>query len=151
MSGQNIVIFSTYAPFRPSIEDYIKFGIYAWFVEYKVTPVDVVDSAYLVSGFVTGHFLQTCHDLNTALGCSVVMWEEPTPNVTNWINKFTRITCNYKKSAYGGDPLYEKGPVGSACPVVDNGCRYAGLCLLQYEPACISNSAASSELPLSIF
>lgn len=137
VSGQNIVIFSSYAPKRTSIEDYITYGIFAWFVEYKVTPTDVVDSAYLVKGAVTGHFLQTSHDINTALGCSAVIWDEPTPTDLTWVNKFTRITCNYRKSAYGGEPLYEKGPTGSGCEFRDNGCHYEGLCLQNPEPGCV--------------
>lgn len=119
------------------MEDVLTYGIFAWFSEYKVTPIDVVDAAYLAPGVVTGHFLQTSHDINTALGCAVVIWEVADPVIPNWVNKFTRVTCNYRKSPYGGDPLYSIGETGSQCEFKDKGCDYYGLCLPKFVPECV--------------
>lgn len=66
----------------------------------------MVDASYLAPGPATGHFIQMSHDINPRIGCAMVIWEIPEDLA---VQKHTKVTCNYFKSPYGGEPLYMKG------------------------------------------
>jgi len=122
ISGQNIYYAYTYGA-RPTIEESIEFAVQSWFNERWHTPLDVIGHLYQPAGPVVGHFTQMIHDLNTRVGCSMVDWTDE-----NGERMWYKITCNYFKSHFIGQPVYVAGELCSNCNSCDED-DFAGLCL----------------------
>ncbi|CAO1316933.1 unnamed protein product [Diamesa serratosioi] len=112
-SGQNI--FSEYhsGEFKTH-EEYIKKAIESWFNEYQLTTLDIIDKLYFPKTSVIGHFTQIIHDKNSEVGCSMVQWTE-----NDGKEKNVKLTCNYLKAAYFGQPVYKIGSAGADCEYLD--------------------------------
>lgn len=65
---------------------------------------------------------QVIHDKNTEVGCSMVQWTE-----NGGKEKNVKVTCNYLKAAYLGQPVYKIGEAGADCNELD--LEYGVLCI----------------------
>ncbi|CAO1366264.1 unnamed protein product [Diamesa tonsa] len=120
-SGQNIFTEFHGGEFKKNGE-YISEAIDLWYNEYQVTTLDVIDKLYFPKDYVVGHFTQVIHDKNTEVGCSMVQWTE-----NGGKEKNVKVTCNYQKAAYLGQPVYKIGDAGADCNKLDD--EYGILCI----------------------
>jgi Cysteine-rich secretory protein family len=102
-------------------------GIQRWMDESLFTALDVVGSVRVAPVYTTGHFIQMVHDRNTRVGCAMVHWTQ-VDEYEGDVMKCTRFTCNYFKSPYLNQPLYDAGNVCSKCGNCDEE-DMVGLCI----------------------
>jgi Cysteine-rich secretory protein family len=126
ISGQNIAFMFTTGDRDPILQNF-QDGIQKWMDESQLTAYDVVSSVQTSSAYTTGHFIQMVHDKNTRVGCAMVQWTQVDETFGD-VMKCSSFTCNYFKSPYKNQPLYDIGNLCSKCKVCDQE-DMVGLCI----------------------
>jgi hypothetical protein len=86
----------------------------------------VLDNLYYLEKYTIGHFTQLIHDKNTELGCAHAEWTQEGNYGTE---KWSKVTCNYFKAAYGNQPVYiASNQTCSACATNCDQEDLIGLC-----------------------
>ncbi|CAD7083425.1 unnamed protein product [Hermetia illucens] len=117
MAGQNLS--KVWAGGWITAKGAIKSGINLWFKEYKHAKQSNLDKLRF-KGPTTGHFTVMVNDLNTHVGCALVV--QPTSSGSE-----SFFACNYAQTNVIGTQLYIKGPPASKCIKGANE-KYPALC-----------------------
>ncbi|XP_055693779.1 venom allergen 5-like [Lutzomyia longipalpis] len=128
-SGQNLASGSSSAPFS-SLVDNIQTHIDLWYGEVAAIKdkLKCIDSFTLTDNCLdAGHFTVMVKDVNNAVGCSAVTFEQQYG--TRWFYSLL-TTCNYADTNVINQRIYNTGTSCSACASVKKSCESSsGLCV----------------------
>ncbi|XP_055609897.1 antigen 5 like allergen Cul n 1-like [Uranotaenia lowii] len=120
-AGQNLRIASQSVGNTSEIVGMMEDGIQSWFDEYKITPIQYINSyPENYNGPHIGHFTQIVADRANRVGCAIVRFFE-----APWHNFL--FVCDYSVSNILSEPIYRSGPMASECTTGENP-NYPGLC-----------------------